>query len=227
MEKRMSWPWEFSEDHFVRLIQISAWPVIAVALMFLFGKPIKRILGEANALTLKGGGFEVSASRESIAAAAALGAAVHHKRVAGDLPKGKGVSEDLPDFTPLIERTSSPRSRNKLHQSNVLWVDDNPNNNLYERQALEALGIRIDLANDTQEALRKLGRKEYELVISDMARPSSKQAGCDLLKKVRERKNSVPFIVYSGFELPQPQSAQGSTNDPRKLFELALNQLLR
>ena len=37
----------------------------------------------------------------------------------------------------------------------MLWVDDRPENNLYERRALEALGIHIDLANDSQEALRK------------------------------------------------------------------------
>ena len=103
--------------------------------------------------------------------------------------------KELPDIAPLIETTSSPRRRRKLQQSIVLWVDDNPENNLYERRALEALGINIDLANDTQDALRKLAHKEYDLVISDRGRPSGKQAGYELLKLVRDSRNSVPFII--------------------------------
>ena len=79
---------------------------------------------------------------------------------------GRKRPKELPDIAPLIETTSSPRRRRKLQQSNVLWVDDYPENNLYERRALEALGIHIDLANDSQDALRKLSHKEYDLVAS-------------------------------------------------------------
>jgi response regulator RpfG family c-di-GMP phosphodiesterase len=101
-------------------------------------------------------------------------------RRTGERPK------ELPNIAPLIEKTSLPPSRRKLRQSTVLWVDDRPDNNLYERRALEALAIHIDLANDSQEAMRKLSSKEYDLVISDMARPSGKQVGYELLKLVRD-----------------------------------------
>jgi CheY-like chemotaxis protein len=140
---------------------------------------------------------------------------------------GRNDPKSFLTLHPLIETTSSPPRRRKLQQSTVLWVDDRPENNLYERRALEALGIHIDLANDSQEALRKLSSKEYDLVISDMARPSSKQAGYELLKLVRDSGNSVPFIIYAGSNLPQyrleaeNRGAQGSTNDPHELFELA------
>ena len=40
-------------------------------------------------------------------------------------------------------------------------------------------------------------------MISDMARPSSKQAGYELLKLVRDSGNSVPFIIYAGSNLSQ------------------------
>lgn len=70
-------------------------------------------------------------------------------------------------------------------------------------------------------------------MVSDMERPSGKHAGYDLLKQIRESGNSVPFIIYSGSKLPQYQAeaesrgAQGSTNDPHELFQLAVDQLLR
>jgi CheY-like chemotaxis protein len=214
-------------EHGVNLIANIAWPVVAVLLLIKLEPSLAHFIGEAKAMTFKGAGFEASVTRDTVASAAALGAAVHHRTNGGERPK------ELPELAPLIEKASSPRSRRKLQQSTVLWVDDNPENNLYERRALEALGINIDLTNDTQDALRKLSHKEYDLVISDMGRPSGKQAGYELLKLVKDSGNSVPFIIYAGSNLPQHQleaenrGAQGSTNDPRELFELAIDQLLR
>jgi CheY-like chemotaxis protein len=214
-------------DHAVKLVDSLAWPLIAAVLAIILGPAIRQFLREAKSVSFSGAGFEASANRDDVAAAAALGAAVQHKTNGAELPK------ELPDIARLIDKTSSPPGRRKLQQSTVLWVDDNPENNLYERRALEALGINIDLANDTQDALRKLSHKEYDLVISDMGRPSGKQAGYELLKLVRDSGNSLPFIIYAGSNLPQhrleaeDRGAQGSTNDPRELFELAVGQLLR
>jgi len=222
----MTWD-QLTWDHGVKLVDSLAWPLIAAALVIILGPTIRQFLREAKSVSFSGAGLEASANRDDVTAAAALGAAVQHKTNGAERPK------ELPDIAPLIETTSSPRRRRKLQQSTVLWVDDNPENNLYERRALEALGINIDLANDTQDALRKLAHKEYDLVISDMGRPSGKQAGYELLKLVRDSRNSVPFIIYAGSNLPQHQleaearGAQGSTNDPHELFELTVGQLLR
>jgi CheY-like chemotaxis protein len=81
-------------------------------------------------------------------------------------------------------------------------------------------------------ALEKLRRKKYDLVISDMGRPSSKQAGFELLKAIRDTGNDVPFVIYAGSNAPahgveaRRRGAQGSTNDPSELFELVLDQIL-
>src|SRR5262245_38857654 len=139
--KWISINYNFTEEHIIRFTEALAWPVIVLALIFILARPVRRFLGEAKDLTVKGGGFEMSASREYIAAAASLGAAVHNKRpVGGD--SQDDITDDLQKKLPeLIEKTSSPRSRKKLQQSNVLWVDDNQENNRYERLALEVLGV--------------------------------------------------------------------------------------
>jgi CheY-like chemotaxis protein len=111
-------------------------------------------------------------------------------------------------------------------------VDDRPTNNLYERRALEALGLHIDLASDTEEAMGMLRRKKYDLVISDMGRPSSNRAGFELLKAIRDSGDDVPFVIYAGSNAPahaveaRRRGAQGTTNDPSELFELVLDHIL-
>lgn len=42
----------------------------------------------------------------------------------------------------------------------ILWVDDRPKNNIYEREAFAALGFKFDLALSTDEALQKLKQKK-------------------------------------------------------------------
>jgi CheY-like chemotaxis protein len=43
-----------------------------------------------------------------------------------------------------------------LAGKSILWVDDRPANNIYERQAMEALGIRFTISTSTEEALQML-----------------------------------------------------------------------
>ena len=43
-------------------------------------------------------------------------------------------------------------------RNHILWVDDRPENNTFERQAFEAMGIRFTLALSTDDAFERLGR---------------------------------------------------------------------
>jgi CheY-like chemotaxis protein len=82
-------------------------------------------------------------------------------------------------------------------------------------------------------SLLEIQRAHYDLVISDMARQSSDRAGYDLLSRLRQTGSSVPFVIYSGTNLPEHRleaiksGAQGSTSDPRELFELVLSNLVK
>lgn len=64
----------------------------------------------------------------------------------------------------------------------VLWVDNLPSNNRYERTMLHALGMFVDLSTSTEDALAKVAaRGGYDVIISDMGRPHDAQAGYTLL----------------------------------------------
>ena len=83
----------------------------------------------------------------------------------------------------------------------ILWVDDNPKNNSYFVEHLSELGVRVDLAESTAEGAARFEAKKYDSVISDMGRKEGPyfngSAGLDLLKIVRARDATIPFVFFS------------------------------
>lgn len=113
----------------------------------------------------------------------------------------------------------------------VLWVDDRPEGNVYERRAFESVGLSFTLAHSTLDALQKLSRQEFVVIISDMGRQEGPQEGYVLLDAVRKARIDTPFFIYAGSKSPQHtreaerRGAQGSTNDPQELFELVMSSI--
>jgi CheY-like chemotaxis protein len=110
----------------------------------------------------------------------------------------------------------------------VLWVDDNPDNNIGERRAMEVLGISFILATSTEEALQKLNRQHFDAIISDMGRPPDPQAGYTLLDRLRSNGDETPFVIYAGSSNPthvaesRRRGAVGCTNNLDELSRMVL-----
>jgi CheY-like chemotaxis protein len=108
----------------------------------------------------------------------------------------------------------------------ILWVDDRPSNNIYEREALELVGFKFELALSTKEALTLLEKNKYLAIISDMGRVEGPREGYILLKEVRKTDKKIPFFIYAGSNLlehkieAQEKGAQGSTNSATELIDL-------
>jgi CheY-like chemotaxis protein len=81
----------------------------------------------------------------------------------------------------------------------VSWVDDKPDNNVFERSSL---GLSFVLAKSTEEALEKAARHRFDVIISDMGRPPDQRAGYALLEKLRACGDRTPFIIYAGSNAP-------------------------
>ena len=115
----------------------------------------------------------------------------------------------------------------------VLWVDDRPNNNINERQTLEALGINFVLATSTDEALERLARQRFDAIISDMGRPPDPRAGYTLLDQLRSTGKETPFIIYAGSRDPEhvaesrSHGAIGCTNNANELIKMVMSVLGR
>lgn len=186
-----------------------------------FGPTLVRRLIESDSVTIKTSVLEASFQKRQVEVAAALGAAVN--------AKGDGVVEndavDAVQIADSVEKAlPDAEALARATQSAVLWVDDRPDNNFYERRALEAMGLSIDLATSTSDALQQVQHHSYDLIISDMGRPGDSRAGYTLLAELRRSHVDTPYLIYAGsrsskhVEEAIEQGALGCTNSPQELL---------
>ena len=93
----------------------------------------------------------------------------------------------------MVTERVNTRLVREVQGARILWVDDRPENNVFERRSLEALGIRFDMSTSTDDALTRLAVASFDAVISDMERPADPQAGYTLLDALRQRRDRTPF----------------------------------
>ena len=114
----------------------------------------------------------------------------------------------------------------------ILWVDDRPDNNTYERRAFESLGITFTLALSTNEALELLSKRRFGAILSDMGRREGPKEGYVLLDALRAGGDETPFFIYAGSNSDrhkreaEKHGALGSTNNAQELFKM-VRQVLR
>lgn len=141
------------------------------------------------------------------------------------------------DFRRIAEvvREATPERliESDAQRNHILWVDDRPENNVYERNAFEAIGIRFTLALSTQQALEILKRNSFSAIISDMGRREGPREGYLLLDAIREQGNQIPFFIYAGSNSPEhkrettKRGGQGTTNNPEELFQMVTAALIK
>ena len=135
----------------------------------------------------------------------------------------KGIAYGLRD-----NASKSIRQRNTKRKE-ILWVDDNPDNNLYERYLFEASGIAVTSAQSTDEAMNLLNSHRYSAIISDMQRAEGGEAGIELLQKIRNMNNNTPFFIYTGNktshkeEMTRENGGQGCTDNPEEPYRMVLS----
>jgi CheY-like chemotaxis protein len=116
-------------------------------------------------------------------------------------------------------------------RNRILWVDDRPQNNVYERKAMESMGLRFILAESTDEALHILSTCRFAAIISDMGRKEGPREGYRLVEAIRAKDQTTPFFIYAGSSAPQHQreaalrGAQGSTNIAEELIDMVTRSL--
>lgn len=218
-------------DHVTRLITAIAqllgvllWPAVVVFILLRFGRPIAGFIRGLGEFSVKTPGIEATAKlREEAAAALGAAAAVRTGEA------GESVTADDPGD--IADALPEARAARRMRTARVLWVDDRPENNRYERRALEAFGIRIDLSESTEDALDEVARRPYDLIISDMGRPPDARAGYTLLDRLRASGDRTPFIIYANSRAPEHvresrgHGAIGCTNRPQELIEMVTDAL--
>jgi CheY-like chemotaxis protein len=214
-------------DSLTQLLSVLVWPFLIIFVLLRFGSDLRQFFSSLGELTLKGAGFEASLKKRQAEVSASLAAAAAFRSQSGDMSR-EDAAQEARIAADYVSEAVTPKIIKKAEKSNILWVDDNPNNNVYERQALGALGINFVLATSTDEALRHISRKRFDVIISDMGRPPDSRAGYTLLDTLRSNGNSTPFIIYASSRKPdhvaesRSHGAIGCTNNANELFEWVL-----
>jgi CheY-like chemotaxis protein len=218
-------------DAITKLLNVLIWPAVLLFILIRFGRDLRDFFSSLGELSLKGAGFEASLKRKQAEVSAALAAAAA-SRSDGDTNR-ESAAKEAKIAADIVSEVVTPRIIRRASRSTVLWVDDRPDNNIYERQALEALGVNFVLAISTDEALKRISRQRFDAIISDMGRPPDSRAGYTLLNQLRSIGDQTPFIIYASSRDPEHvaesrrHGAIGCTNNANELFEMVLSTLGR
>lgn len=149
-----------------------------------------------------------------------------------DKHKSEGIFFTVQDEKDLVNKfrenlelyfdsiTRGEEFKKNHNKKEILWVDDRPENNVYERKIFERYGLTFSLALSTQQALHYIEHNNFALIITDMGRKEGSQEGYVLLKEIRKKDKEIPFIIYAGSKKKEyvdealRYGAQGCTNSP-------------
>lgn len=79
----------------------------------------------------------------------------------------------------------------------VLHVDDDRFFLKVAKECLEMQGpFHVDMVSSVEEALEKLKKKQYDIVISEYKMPG--KDGLEFLKELRQSGDTIPFVIFTG-----------------------------
>jgi CheY-like chemotaxis protein len=210
----------------IAFIEAISWPLIVLLTLIVFHAPLKDFIGNLSILKL--GPLEAQREQAEKIVDSLKQAAKEQKQ---DDPQ-LSSDENTRNIPKLAKQAVNPLMMRQLSKTRILWVDDHPENNTYQRNALEALGIRFTIVTSTEIALKELKSKEFDTIISDMDRSPDKVAGYTLLDEVKAMNINVPFILYArGGNREErkkealKKGAFASVSGPQSLFETVINAL--
>lgn len=89
-----------------------------------------------------------------------------------------------------------------LRDKRILLAEDNITNQMVATQMLDALGARVDVANDGAEALEMIEAKPYDLFLIDIEMP--RVSGLDVIRSIRKAAAPLcdaPVIAVTAYAL--------------------------
>ncbi|MBL7806106.1 MAG: response regulator [Saprospiraceae bacterium] len=108
----------------------------------------------------------------------------------------------------------------------VLWIDDNPDTVMYESGVIQNLGMLVEFAKTSANAMERLEREKFQLLVSDIRRGEKNTEGLDFMARMRAVQMNQPVVFYVS-ELDRtkgvPPGAFGITDDPNELIHLVLD----
>jgi PleD family two-component response regulator len=147
------------------------------------------------------------------------------------------ASEEVPAVDGVLQaaRTRSSGLRraarvgHALHGARILWVDDRPETNAWERELFRSLGVVVVSVETTESALASFEKESFDLLLSDIHRDCEAMDGIEGATQIHAVRPHIPIVFYvwdlTSHHIPEP--AVGITNEPNELLHLVLDRLER
>lgn len=186
-------------DAVLRLIgYLTSWPVVTLGAVVILRRRISSTLAALVERTRKASLGPVSVEFDKVAVEALQDTARQAAHELGTDPKR--LADFLGEQVAKFSEQSPRPSGESFTGSRVLWVDDNIQHNLFEMNYLERLGVEVETAATTEQALRSLHANDLHLIITDMHRVEDgverRHAGLELLREIGpEYRNALIFYT--------------------------------
>jgi CheY-like chemotaxis protein len=207
-------------EELIQVIPSALWALVVVFALFLFRKPIGVLLGRLQSARLPGN-VELKFGH-------AFERAVEE---ASKRPELSALGFVPQEAERLLDRAT--HNADVVVGARVLWVDDQPEGNVWEREAMDALGISVTTARSTDEADFFLKPGRVDVVISDMERPGEEmdesKAGYRLRDAMYRHGVTAPLIFYVlelDLYLTPPERTFAITDRPDELFDYLMDALI-
>ncbi len=82
--------------------------------------------------------------------------------------------------------------------SSILIVDDEHAQRTILRSVLKREGYEVETAKNRSDALEKMGKRLFDVVLSDM-RMTSQMEGRDLLKEIKQQDSDIPVLIMTAY----------------------------
>lgn len=123
------------------------------------------------------------------------------------------IAEAL-DFSPEPDvGVSSPQKQDQLRGARVLLAEDNSINQQVAREILQIFGVNVDMADDGEEAVKKVRSNVYDAVLMDIQMPH--MDGLEAARRIRRdvTPGHLPIIAMT---------AHAMTGDREKSLEAGM-----
>jgi CheY-like chemotaxis protein len=219
---------DFAGD--VRSLTGVAWVLVVAVVIWKLLPTIRKVIS-SRGFTIKAGGAEISVQQASDTLAHSVEdlreqfTALKAQVEAGADASPAGSRSETPAPSPISEGVP------QLHR--VLWVDDHPENNVYEVQALNRKDVTVDQVTSTADGLSATlhSSTPYDVIITDVGRRENgqerPQAGLDFIEQLREEDVTTPVFVYASAnavgrlrDAIMASGANGATSSATELLEM-------
>jgi CheY-like chemotaxis protein len=119
-------------------------------------------------------------------------------RIKSEIGQGTTVSIYLPRTHQEVIHEAYSESREKaVRRAKILVLDDDDDVRTVTRDSIKELGYEVVALGDPREALNRLAKECFDLLITDVAMPG--MTGVEVARHVRADGNALPIVFSSGY----------------------------